>query len=86
MAYYQILYWQDIPSQLKVWDDFDEIKLELSPRFIAIIDKAAKEQGLVSEDDYLSQWKWSEEEERTGSIEEIAALIKDELETKFNVT
>jgi hypothetical protein len=23
----QILYWQDIPAQIKVWDDFEEIKL-----------------------------------------------------------
>jgi hypothetical protein len=30
MAYYQILYWQDIPSQVRAWDDFDETKLELS--------------------------------------------------------
>jgi hypothetical protein len=33
MAHYQILYWQDIPAQIKVWDDFDEIKIELSSKF-----------------------------------------------------
>src|SRR5512141_1701832 len=25
---YQILYWQDIPSQVKAWDDYDEVKLD----------------------------------------------------------
>jgi len=84
MALYQILYWQDIPSQVKAWDDFDEVKLELSSKFVVMIDKSAKEQGLTSEDDYLAQWKWSEEEERTGSPQEVADAVKIELEEKFN--
>ena len=49
MALYQILYWQDIPSQVKAWDDFDETKIELSQKFIVKIDNAAKEQGLTAE-------------------------------------
>jgi Virulence factor len=83
MASYQILYWQDIPSQIKTWDDFDEVKLELSSKFILMIDKAAKDQGLTGEDDYLAQWKWSDEEERAGSPEEVAEAVKKELEEKF---
>ena len=83
MAFYQILYWQDIPSQVKAWDDFDEIRLELSSRFVIKIDQAAKEQGLTSEDDYLSQWRWSEESERAGTPEEVAEIVKKELEEKF---
>ena len=30
---YQILYWQDLPTQVKAWDDFDEVKLDLPHRF-----------------------------------------------------
>ena len=84
MALFQILYWQDIPSQVKAWDDFDEVKLELSSKFVVMIDKAAKEQGLISEDDYLAQWKWSDEEERPGTPEEVGNAVKKELEEKFN--
>jgi hypothetical protein len=83
MAFYQILSWQDIPSQFKVWDDFDEVKIELSPRFTARIDQAAQSQGLTSTDDYLSQWKWSDEQEREGSAAEIAESIRKELEALF---
>jgi hypothetical protein len=83
MARYQILFWQDIPSQVKAWDDFDEIKVELAPRFAARIDQAAQSQGLTQTDDYLAQWRWGEEEERAGTAEETAAAIKLELETKF---
>jgi hypothetical protein len=81
MAYYQILYWQDIPSQIKAWDDFDEIKIELAPRFIAQIDRAAQAQGLTEADDYLKQWRWSETAEREGAPEEVAEAVKKELET-----
>ena len=84
MAHYQILYWQDIPSQIKVWDDFDEDKIELPQKFMIKIDQVAKEQGLTSEDDYLLQWQWGEEQELAGSISEVAETVKKELEQKFN--
>ena len=83
MAFYQILYWQDIPSQVKAWDDFDEVKVEMPAKFMVKIDSSAKEQGLMDEDNYLAQWRWSEEEERKGSAREVAESIKNELESKF---
>lgn len=83
MALYQILYWQDIPSQLKVWDDFDEIKIELPNKFATMIDQAAQKRGLTKTDDYLAQWKWSDEEERDGTAEEVANALQRELEEKF---
>lgn len=83
MAYVQILSWQDLPSQIKIRDDFDEIKIELPHKFIARIDAAAQKHGLTSGEEYLSQWKWSNEEEREGSVEEVAAMIQSELEAQF---
>ena len=86
MAYYQILYWQNIPSQLKAWDDFDEVKLELSSKFIVKIDQTAKDQGLTGTDDYLSQWNWSEEKERKGSPQEVVEAVKNELAEYFQTS
>jgi hypothetical protein len=83
MATFQVLYWQEIPSQIKAWDDFDETRIELGPEFVARIDAAAQAKGLTSADDYLAQWKWSDEEEREGDAEAVAQNIKAELETKF---
>ena len=83
MALYKILYWQDIPSQFKVWDDFDEIKVELPQRFTARIDQAAQTQGLTKGDDYLSHWKWTDEQERPGAPEEVAAALRQELEARW---
>ena len=81
MAFYQILYWQNIPSQVKAWDDFDETRVELGPRFMTRIDEAAQSQGLTTTDDYLAQWKWSDEQERDGTAAEVAEAVKKELET-----
>lgn len=83
MALYQILSWQDIPSQVKAWDDLDEIRVELSQRFVARIDLAAQSQGLTQTDDYLAQWKWSEEEEMKGTAAEVAEAVRKKLESRF---
>ena len=82
MAIYQILYWQDIPSQVKVWDDFDEVKISLAPRFMEQIDQVAQRKGLTNTEDYLAQWNWSEKQERAGDPDEVAEKIKGELEAK----
>jgi len=76
----QVLYWQDIPSQVKAWDDFDEVKIELSPRFVARIDAAATAQGLTGTDDYLAQWRWGETLERQGTAATVAEAVRRELE------
>ncbi|HWD19152.1 MAG TPA: virulence factor [Verrucomicrobiae bacterium] len=83
MAYYQILNWGGIPSQIKVWDDADELKMELPPRFAAHIDATAQARGLTSTEDYLAQWSWSDEEEREGDAATVAAQLMSELERKF---
>jgi len=77
---YQVLYWQDIPSQVKAWDDFDEVKIELSQRFVARIDQAATAQGLTGTDAYLGEWRWGEELDRPGSAADVAEAVRRELE------
>jgi hypothetical protein len=82
LAIYKILYWQEIPTQIKVEDDEDDLTVVLDDRFMKLIDILAAKRGLQSEDDYLSQWKWGEEEEREGSAHEVAEAVKAELESK----
>jgi Virulence factor len=84
MAIYQILYWQEIPSQVKAIDEEDEVNLPLGPRFMERIDDLATERGLQAADDYLAQWNWSEEKERHGSARDVAEAIREELETDAN--
>ena len=77
---YQILYWQDIPSEVKAWDDFDEVKLSLPEKFALRIDASAQKQGLISQDAYAAYLRWGEELERAGSPREVAEAVRDELE------
>jgi len=82
MATYKILFWQEIPTQIKAEDDIDDVTMQLDDRFMAQIDILAAKRGLQSTDDYLAQWKWSDEQEREGSAHEVAAAVKAELEAK----
>jgi hypothetical protein len=82
MATYKILYWQEIPSQIKAEDADDEVTLPMAPRFMERIDQMASVRGLQSTDDYLAQWNWSEELDRDGSAQEVAEAVKAELEAK----
>ena len=82
MATYKILYWQEVPSQIKAQDDFDEVTRPLNSSFQERIDELAARRGLQGSDDYLAQWRWSEEKERAGTAEEVADALKAELESK----
>ncbi len=82
MATYKILYWQEIPTQVRAEDDADDVTVELAPKFMEYIDILAAKRGLQAADDYLAQWKWSEEQEREGSAQEVAEAVKAELEAK----
>ena len=79
MATYTILYWQEIPSQIKAADGLDDVTLALDSRFMERIDQLAAERGLQGTDDYLAQWHWSDEQE--GTAEDVARAVKHELET-----
>jgi hypothetical protein len=82
MALYKVLSWAEIPTQIRAEDDNGDVTVALSPRFMEHIDLLAAKRGLQAADDYLAQWKWSGEQERPGSAQEVAAAIKAELEAK----
>jgi 5-methyltetrahydrofolate--homocysteine methyltransferase len=76
---YQILYWQDIPTEVKAWDGYEEVKVSLPARFSERVDAAALRQGLVGGDAYLAQLRWGDEVERAGAPEAVAAAVAAEL-------
>ena len=80
MATYKVLYWQEVPSQIRAEDGADEISLPLDPKFMEHIDQLAAQRGLQQTDDYLAQWRWSQEMERAGSAHDVAHAVKLELE------
>jgi hypothetical protein len=79
----QILYWKDLPSEIKVWDDFEQLKVALPIRFTERIDREAMKLGLTQSDAYVAQLRWGDELERPGAPAEVAAAVKAELEQQF---
>ena len=82
MATYKILYWQEVPSQIKAEDADDDVTIQLPPEFQVRIDRLAMERGLNTADAYLEQWRWSEEQEREGTAAEVAERVRAELEAE----
>jgi hypothetical protein len=76
----QVLYWQEIPSLVRVGD----VKRQLPDWFQQEIDRVAMEQGLLGSDAYLEQWEWRELGERDGSDAEVADAVEAELVERAN--
>jgi hypothetical protein len=84
VATYRVLYWQEVPSQIEAKDDLDDVTLPLDARFMNRIDQLAAQRGLQGADDYLAQWRWSDELEREGTAEDVARAIVLELEAAID--
>jgi hypothetical protein len=84
---YRILAWRGIPAQVKVFrEDGRGVSVPLSDWFIQEIDRVAMREGLTGSDEYLEQWKWSEDLERPGTPEEVATAVVAELEAEWTGT
>jgi Virulence factor len=80
MAQYQILYWRDIPAQIKVFEGSKPISRPLPDSFQQAIDRVAMAEGLIGSDEYLNEWHWSPKMERPGAAEEIINALMREIE------
>jgi Virulence factor len=77
---YRILYWQQIPSLVRVFaEDGSHTSHQLPEWFQQEIDRQAMEQGLAQSDDYLAQWRWGDLLERPEPADELVAAIVAEL-------
>jgi Virulence factor len=82
MATYKVMYWQEIPSQIRAEGDDGDVSLPLSPKFADLIDRLAMQRGLTGSDDFLAEWHWGEELDRDGTAQEVAEAVKAELEAQ----
>lgn len=83
MARYQVMYWKDIPAQVKAEDETGVEKAMLPARFSEAIDAAAMAEGSVDSDAYLNGWQWGAAQEREGTAREIADAVAAELERDY---
>ena len=80
---YQIVYWRDIPAQVKAKAGRTRVGKQLSERFQVYIDRAAMRSGLFNTDDYLNEWRTSEAQEREGEPDAVAEAVAAELEAAY---
>ena len=79
MAKYQILYWKNIPAQVKVSEEGKRtLSRQMPDQFQIEIDRIATKEGLTGSEDYLNQWHWTPKMDREGTAEEVAdALVRE---------
>ena len=80
---YQIVYWREIPAQIKVRSQGQRIARPLSSRFQEAIDAAAMHSKAISADDYLEDWYSSSWQDGEGEPESLAESLVARIETDY---
>jgi hypothetical protein len=83
----QVLYWQEIPSLIRVTaDDGTQLSRQLPEWFQQEIDRVAMEQGLIGSDAYLEQWAWRDVEARGGSPNGALDAVEADLRAPYETS
>ena len=83
MSTYQIIYWRDIPAQVKAQAGRIKVSRQLPERFEQAIDRAAMHAGAINSDDYLAEWRKTDWQERDGDPEAVLEAVVAELDAAF---
>jgi hypothetical protein len=81
---YQIVYWRDIPAQIKLRSEKGRLARSLSPRFQEAIDAAAMRANTTGTDDYLEEWRTGPTQQSEGDPESMADVLVAELEAAYS--
>jgi hypothetical protein len=79
----QIIYWRDIPAQVKARSGRERVTRALAERFQEAIDEAAMRARATSEEDYLDEWHSSELQEKEGDLQGTADSLVAQLEAAY---
>jgi len=79
-----VVFWRDIPAQVKARQGRERAARGLDPRFQEAVDAAAMRAGLTDTDHYLAEWRTSAWEERPGSPEQAADQRAAEIEAEYS--
>ena len=84
MAKYQIIYWRDIPVQVRVSQGRERLSKLLSPRFQQSVYRAAYRAKAINGQAYIEEWRPSEWQIMDGDLEKIASLVITDLEGSYS--
>jgi hypothetical protein len=83
MTSVEILYWHDIPVQVRARQRRVRHSQLLPGRFQQAVDNAAMAAGLTSADAYSEGFHWQPAGEREGTPDEVAEAVAAELEARY---
>lgn len=71
-----IIYWRDIPAQVKARAGRSRLSAPLPDRFMVAVDAAATRSGKTTTDEYIAEWR----EETRSCSEDLQSEIDHEVE------
>ncbi len=83
MAKVSIMYWKEIPAQVKAEDADGEVNVPLPDRFQEGIDAVSMLDGSYGDDAYLEGWVWGPEVEAPGTAQEAAEAEARRIAARF---
>ena len=86
MTTYQVLYWRDIPAQVRVFGGRRPLSRQMPDWFQQEIDRVAMRDGLTGTDAYLDEWHWSGKRAWAGGESEagdVAEVLLKQLEDEY---
>lgn len=87
MARYRILAWRDIPTQVRATDESGARADRILPRwYMQEISRITMREGLAGTDEYLSEFGWTDDIEREGTVDEVADAVVAEIAARFGRT
>ena len=81
-----IIYWRDIPTQVNGMYRREKHQIQLAPRFMKAVDRAAMAAGITSNSAYIEEWR---RETRPADVDALATetrAMAEELEAAFPLT
>jgi Virulence factor len=79
----QIIFWRDIPAQVKARSGRTRLAKPLSDRFQQAIDEAAMRAGMSGTDEYLQEWRTVDAPDQDGEPEAIIDRLVARLEMEY---
>jgi hypothetical protein len=79
-----VVYWRDIPAQVKSGSGRKAVRQELTPRFAEAIDMAAMVAGKRDSDGYLAEWRTGDAITVEGDAEAAIAAKCAALESEWD--
>lgn len=83
-TFYQVVYWRDIPAQIKLRAGRERRSYSLPLRFQEAIDEAAMLSRSTSTDSYLEEWHTSEWQPIQGDPDQLATDLLAALDVEYN--